>query len=998
VQSVGFPTRVTDRTARTIDLVWGSTRLHCRRAWGVTGLSDHDGVLASINPPRSTPIRHARSRRVWKLAELELTPEINLPRGDSLEASLVNWEKYSRVLTQSFTFVRRARRRSDAPWATPHIRRLCRWRTAEVKAARFRPRTEFSSARIKKARGEVRQAIRAAKEEHVQRLLAVPGGILGKGFAAVKRLLGRKCGLGMVPQGTPDEWNEFLLAKVEDIRNNIRSGKGQHPSPPSPAPPPIVASQHTPLCPLPLPCSPSRPASDPATPRPPPSPVLTPHPTPPPSPSFAFRPTIEAEVLAAIKHAPPSLAPGTDRIPMRVVRSRARDVIPWLVNTINQLVLTGIWPDAWKEAEVAPTYKGKGPRHDKDSYRSISLLQAVSRVAERVLLLQLRPHLEAHVLPSCQHGFRTGHSTVTHLTELVDTTAMARDRGFVVCILSLDLTKAFNTVDHSLLLKKLTSSAGLHEWAVALICSYLSGRRQRVRLPWATGGWRPVKVGVPEGSVLGPALFSAYTADMPDEVTAGELFLFADDTTVLAMGRGLEEALSVLRTAIGQVEEYLRQNYIALNGGKNQLLVVGSTEFPTVPVGGVLVKATATIKILGIEVDRDLKWEEQTERGARLASAVGRNIRRSLRGVPPELMGKLMRVMAHPYLDTGLVATTSPSKRAEEALERAYNRTARLATWRGPRDLADPVERGYGRTTPALELLKWPTWAERRRAITEAFAMKVWVLGQPSGLRGRLPHSVTHTHSTRLRTRPEVRPVERGKTRVSAKAFSQWAPAAITAVLSETPPEPADQGEGKGVRTPPRPDGPEVAAFHGYLRYTFRERRETEAGGRVVVWTDGSAVGGRAGAGLFYGNGNRLNAAIPVGGGGTAQRAEVTALWHLLETEERPVAVRSDSRYVVNGATEGRTKWRSRAWYASPALARRIPHADLWHRIDARLEFGGRDAVFSHVKAHASLERVRAGDTTEEDAWGNGGADRIAKWAALGGLCIAWSCPDLWHG
>jgi len=357
--------------------------------------------------------------------------------------------------------------------------------------------------------------------------------------------------------------------------------------------------------------------------------------------------------------------------------------------------------------------------------------------------------------------------------------------------------------------------------------------------------------------------------------------------------------------------------------------------------------------------------------------------------------------LVHPVLDNALVSFTHPSKAAEMMLEKAYDTTARLSAYKFNKDDPGWLSAQCGHTRPALALLGWPTWGDRRRALTEVFAMKVFEDNVPTYLRGLLPPRAALGAETaaRLRLRGGLAPIDRPLYALSAKAFTRWGAEAVSAVFTEEPEHSVDSApEPVGPRPEPRRESDEVATFLGSVRHEYRNEKEHIVAGRVVIWTDGSAASGYAGGGVFYGDGNRRNTAVRVEGRKTAPRAEVTAIAHALLNEDRPMEIRSDCTYAVNGANEGRHLWRRRAWYKTPTMARVIPQANLWHRIDAELERGGKDAKFKYVKGHATYDDVLDGKATARDAWGNGGADLIAQLAARYATTADLPQPHAWQG
>ena len=212
------------------------------------------------------------------------------------------------------------------------------------------------------------------------------------------------------------------------------------------------------------------------------------------------------------------------------------------------------------------------------------------------------------------------------------------------------------------------------------------------------------------------------------------------------------------------------------------------------------------------------------------------------------------------------------------------------------------------------------------------------------------------------------------------KAFGVWGVEVLNEVRCETPARSELSDPDLHLPMPLYPfhmDEAPVRSLHTDLIEEFAGVHSHEAEGRDVVWTDGSALtldGGkrtRAGAGVFYGARNPRNTALPVGGRRTANRAELTALCHVVENDSRALEVRADSQYVVQGVAN-RAQWRRNAWYSKPSLARRIPNADLWFRLDKRLRSEGRpEVVVKKVRGHAGPGHLADGTATSIDVWGN---------------------------
>ena len=194
----------------------------------------------------------------------------------------------------------------------------------------------------------------------------------------------------------------------------------------------------------------------------------------------------------------------------------------------------GEFPIELKKGKVIPMHKS-GSKLDENNYRPISLLNVWSKIYEKVVYKRVYSYLEKFSLLYCkQFGFRTKHSTVDALVEFTEKVRFNRTTNEVRSFF-LDLSKAFDTIDHNLLIRKL-ENYGIRGNSLNWFKSYLKGRIQRVKLNNVSSGWEEIVCGVPQGSILGPLLFIIYVNDMPLVCRHLEAILFADDTNLSAIG------------------------------------------------------------------------------------------------------------------------------------------------------------------------------------------------------------------------------------------------------------------------------------------------------------------------------------------------------------------------------------------------------------------------------------------------------------------------------
>ena len=264
---------------------------------------------------------------------------------------------------------------------------------------------------------------------------------------------------------------------------------------------------------------------------------------------------------------------GWDGVSPRVIREVAREIGGPLSRLFNCCIRGGFYPECFKVARVVPVFKGGDPTEFSD-YRPVSVLPVLSQLFERVLKVRLVEFLESHgVITPGQYGFRSGHSTSMAILDMVEKVRAAWGRGNVALGVFIDLKKAFDTVDHGVLLAKL-EHYGVRGEALGLLASYLGGRSQYVVYGGAESGRGKVECGVPQGSVLGPLFFLIYVNDMVRVSKDLGFVLFADDTNIFAEGKDPVELFGRVNGALGELNRWFRCNRLTLNLKKTILKIM----------------------------------------------------------------------------------------------------------------------------------------------------------------------------------------------------------------------------------------------------------------------------------------------------------------------------------------------------------------------------------------------------------------------------------------
>ena len=276
---------------------------------------------------------------------------------------------------------------------------------------------------------------------------------------------------------------------------------------------------------------------------------------------------------------------------------------------INLSITTSTVPEGCKISKLKPLYK-KGATTDPKNYRPISLLPLISKIYERVVQIQLQSYLdENNILYKYQSGFRKHHSTNTCLSVIANKVLHGFDKGLVTGMILIDLQKAFDTIDHGILLKKL-SYIGLSESSITWFKSYLTNRKFQVNIEEVFSTPAEVLCGVPQGSILGPLLFLIYVNDMPESVSC-DLYLYADDSFLLFSNKEASKVEQKLNTEFNNLCDWFEDNKLSIHLGEDKTKSILFSrrkikEFININRGDILIRQHHSVNYLGCILDEDL--------------------------------------------------------------------------------------------------------------------------------------------------------------------------------------------------------------------------------------------------------------------------------------------------------------------------------------------------------------------------------------------------------
>ena len=326
----------------------------------------------------------------------------------------------------------------------------------------------------------------------------------------------------------------------------------------------------------------------------------------------------EEKVRKMLSNLDISKSTGLDEIGPRFLKLSSNIIYPAICRILNASISQCVFPEKWKLAKVCPLFKA-GCKQDVNNYRPISILPTLSKLLEKHVHNNFIAYLNHYnLIIQTQSGFRKNHSCETALVHIFDKWLKAVNDGFIVGVVMVDFKKAFDLVDHNVLLQKLAlykCSKRTLDW----FKSYLLDRKQIVALNGAMSSDLVVKYGVPQGSILGPLLFLLFINDLPMSlsVETNTTDMYADDTTIHCIDHTLQNVQRNLQLYLHNLETWCKSNGMILNTDKTKVLLITtphkrarltesslSLTFKKIPL-----KTSKGEKLLGLQIDENLKWD-----------------------------------------------------------------------------------------------------------------------------------------------------------------------------------------------------------------------------------------------------------------------------------------------------------------------------------------------------------------------------------------------------
>ncbi len=670
-------TESTHRSGHTLDLLisrrGGSTLKSCRVEDHM--ISDHMSVFCELNLPRSAPPKKLIKYRKTKSIDLELFEE-DLDRATLLDRISQRSSVCDQVELLNTVLSNTLDKHAPIQKRTVVIRPDTSWYTNEIRESKREKRRAEKLWR--RTRLEVhRQMYRTARDHHNALLVTTRVSHINSRIAAsttkslfkeVNSLLHKET-QEILPEHTSkselaNRFSSFFSTKIEKIRKELEQGEPTHDS----APDTCFSGERL----------------------------------------AAFEPTTLKEVLNLISISP-SKSCDLDPLPTWLLKANMNVVAPAVVQIFNSSLATSEVPECFKTALVRPLIKK--PSLDPNvisNYRPVSNLPFLSKVLEKVVASRIRKHIQDNgLMEEFQSAYRPHHSTETALLRMQNDILSHLDDKNVSIVVLLDLSAAFDTIDHNILLSRLEDTVGITGAALQWVASYLKDRTQSVVIEDSSSDAEPLLQGVPQGSVLGPLLFIIYILPLGDIFRRHTIPFhgYADDTQcgIASKLTSLPNKIKELENCVADVRVWMRKNFLKLNDGKTEVFIAGPRHqrqdmlLHSVNIGQTAIPVSEQVKNLGVFWDSSMTMSRQITNICQSSYFHLHQIGRLRRYLTTETSRTLMQALVISRLDYANSLLYGISKSLIHRLQVIQNTAARIIT-RCPR---------RQHMTPVLRDLHW---------------------------------------------------------------------------------------------------------------------------------------------------------------------------------------------------------------------------------------------------------------------------------------------------
>ena len=729
-QHINKATRIDKRTLvpTIIDHIWSNTESKLIRSSGTfIGLSDHMGIYMKLNRSKPVPPKTVIKYRNYKEYNVEaFTTQLQSNIDESqiqehLESNDVNSATESLIKIIQDTVNLHAplieknveNKPKYIPWFSNELREMIKSKN-ELLQDYFSHGIESYKTRLKSLSNKITSLKRNLKQQYITKKMEEAQGDGKKCWNLLNSITNRQKirdekEPDMMTQEKADRFNKFFATIGTEIQKKIGVRPDTH------------------------------------------NPTIKPN-----NPTFSFKEETPSNIEKIIDKIRIDVATGNDNIGAKIIKDIKTTISPILTKIINKSYETKTFPNCMKQAVIKAIHKKESP-DDISNYRPISILPTLSKIFERAAVDQLVYYLEENkLLCRNQHAYRLLHSTVTCLVELCNYIYRLLDNKSCTAVASLDLSKAFDSINHQLILKKL-AGFGLDGNSISWIGSYLTNRKQTTKFKKYTSKEEIVSSGIPQGSIIGPLLFLCFINDLAEMFTDedAKMFAYADDTQLVVNAKNMTQLKLKIERVIKIAQNWYLNNSMKNNIGKTEILVFNTGKNSqniqiSVEDEGkkVTIKSKPFIKILGVIMDNKLNWTNQINAVKSKAMNITRNIHRINHLLPMKQRLSLYTAVISPQFSYADIVWGGCTKKASQSLQRIQNFAAKSITG----------HRKYDSASSSLRKLNLLNLEQRRQIHETVFTHKALLQKNTENInqqyREHLSTANTRQADTRILTTP----------------------------------------------------------------------------------------------------------------------------------------------------------------------------------------------------------------------------------------------------
>ena len=392
--------------------------------------------------------------------------------------------------------------------------------------------------------------------------------------------------------------------------------------------------------------------------------------------TFSLEHVTRDEIHREIVNLDHTKASQNNDIPTKIIKANFDIICEVIYNDFNcNLVDNGIFPDFLKTANVTPVFK-KGSRTDKTNYRPVSILPNLSEIYERLIYKQLSKFCE-HTMSKFQCGFRKGFNAQDCLIVMIEKWKRMLDKGGTCGALLTELSKAFDCLPHDLLIAKL-HAYGINYKSLKILSSYLTNRKQRVRVGNFYSSWYDILAGVPQGSILGPLLFNIFLSDLFLFFDDVDIANYADDNTPYICKLDSNIIAKHLEKVSARLLIWFTNNRMKANPDKYHFLLTGTNEL-TLKIDQCQIKSSKEEKLLGITIDNKLSFDAHVNNMCNKVSQKLNALTRIANYINPDQRRVVMKAFIISQFGYCPLVWMFHSRRINNRINRLHERALRLA-------------------------------------------------------------------------------------------------------------------------------------------------------------------------------------------------------------------------------------------------------------------------------------------------------------------------------